>query len=245
MIIPLLALAGGALAGCKGKNPYGDLDTSKIPGDSCFGHKRVTEVKDGKEYYYGVRRYNQGEDYEDDEKEWMFINGEPHTDRNGEYPYYMSESLVASKDDFDDVAKVKIHYLNDSEFAMQIIKDGARYDQKYVGVYMAQSSYGNDVLSFYLADEIGDDVDEEWGYGEGKGKDAGAVCYYNFSWLHDFEDYAIDTAVIMIADSRKEDAEPMPKFPGTADEYISMNCEQTDKVFDEDLMFNLGYFFEV
>ncbi len=239
MFLPLLALVGGVLVSCGGGDEPADdqLDKCKLAPAEFLGHKRATELKDGKSYYLGVCKFNEDDETE---KEMMFINGEPHSDKDGTYPYYLSETAVEVQSDFADVAKVKVDYINDTEFTLQILKDGASYDGKYIGVYKGDSSYSNFVFSYYCADEAGDDVMEGRGYEE---KDVGKTCIYNFSWCESYEGYAIKTAVLMIADERKEEEEPLPKFMGTDNQYISLDCCQTEKMFGE--TYNLGYFYEI
>ena len=48
---------------------------------------------------------------------------------------------------------------------------------------------------------------------------------------------------MMLADERKEEDEPLPKFIGTGGEFVSMDCAQTDKGLEEE--YNFAYFYEV
>ena len=241
LILPLLAFATGALAGCEKEDPKPkptptptptptpdpvpiDYDC-KLPPEDCFGHKRITQApEEGKEYYFGI--------YKKSSQTWMFINGEPHSDSNGVYPYYMSETTVAAEADFSKVAKVKVTYVAESttKFNLQILKDGTTNDQKYISVYEANSSHNNNVMSVHAATEIGEKFES---------KD----CYYDFEWITKFENYNFNTVAIKTTDARVQETEPTPKFFGTADAFISMDCAHPDKVLEDE--YNVGYLYEV
>lgn len=242
MILPLIALLGGALAGCDKDGPgptpkpVDELDDSKLGPSEIFGHKRVTKLEDGKSYYYIVVKAN-------DADQIMVLNGDEHfgidsKDHTEKYfPYYMAESEVDSKEDMEAVAAtVRVDYINDTEFTLFVQKEEAMNDQKYVGVYKASSTFGNDVMSIHCDKEAGADYyDEE--------KDKTFTCDYNFTWLDEYDGYAIQTAVLMIQDERYEESEKEPKFIGTGGTYISMDCANADKALADD--YCLAYFYEM
>lgn len=202
-----------------------DPDAKLAPAEF-LGHKRADKLEEGKDYYLAVCKKNEN-------NRMMFVNGNPHSDAKGEYPFYMAETEIDTAEKLQYAAKITVDYVEGSttEFTLQVHKEGGKNDGKYVGVYLADSTYGNQVLSFYLADNVGD---------KHEGKEE---CYYNFSWLDKFEEYNINTAVIKIQDTRLGDDKPEPKFIGTGGEYISMDCSNADKAMNED--YNLGYFYEV
>lgn len=233
-VLPLLALIGGALAGCgdnpnPGPNPGPEPDPKpvisdeKLPPEEAFGHKRVTSIEDGKSYYFGIYKKNSGETYH-------FLNGNEHSDAKGKYPYYMSETVVDSEDGFAGMATVTAKFVDDTHFTLQITADGKDNDGKYISIYKAQSSFSNQVMSIHCADEIGEKFKDQ-------------ECYYNFEWLDVYDEYSIETAVISMTDERVGETEDTPKFFGTDDQYVSMDCAHEDKAFME--TYNLAYFYEV
>ena len=240
-ILPLLALAGGMLASCgdnPGPNPPVEPSDDKLGPAEIFGHKRVTKLENGKSYYYAVVKFN-----EDDEQQLMFLNGDEHwgvdskTKEEKYFPYYMGETEVKSEDDIQNfAAKVKVDYVNDTEFTLLVEKEDAMNDQKYVGVYKASSTYGNDVMSIHCDEEVGADYYDE-------AKKTTFNCDYNFTWLEEYNGYKIQTAVIMIQDERHEEETAQPKFIGTGKEYVSMDCANGDKATQDS--YYLAYFYEV
>lgn len=215
---------------CDVCNRYIGPDMSKLGPDEFLGHKRATELEEGKDYYLGIYKKNYDE--------MWFINGEPHKDKNGEYPYYMSETQVVKEADFADVATVQIEYTNDehTKFTIQIFKAGAQNDYKYISVYKAESSYENYVMSIHCATEPGESYINPVTGDEYE-------TFYEFEWLDEYNYTFVKTAVIMVQDERLEEEEPAPKFLGTDDEFVSMDCGQSDKIGID--TYNLGYFYEV
>ena len=148
----------------------------------------------------------------------------------GKYPYYMSETVVDSEDGFAGMATVTAKFVDDTHFTLQITADGKDNDGKYISIYKAQSSFSNQVMSIHCADEIGEKFKDQ-------------ECYYNFEWLDVYDEYSIKTAVISMTDERVGETEDTPKFFGTDDQYVSMDCAHEDKAFME--TYNLAYFYEV
>lgn len=155
-ILPLAAaVLGGCLPGGKKTDTSGGPtvtgDTGVDLGPSEYqGYRRVQAAPtDGKEYIMGMYQANRGEN--------MFYNGGPHTDANGEYPFYLSCTTDVSK-----ATKIKIKYTDDKHFTMQDVGGGelSRYKDQYLRVYESLKDTGNITsLSFFDGTEEGAKVD--------------------------------------------------------------------------------------
>ena len=166
----------------------------------------------------------------------MFINGEPHKDAKGVYPFYMSETEIETEEDLVQyAAKVTVDFISDKEFTMHISKEGADNDDTYIGIYLATSSYSNDVLSFHCGSEVGEKFVDDHGVEHD--------TMYNWTWCDEYNSFAIQTVVMMYQDERTGDTEKQPKFIGTGGEYVSMDCSNETKALAND--YNLAYFYEV
>lgn len=197
-------------------------------------HKRVSEVVDGGHYYLGYyRAYSEG---------MRFANGEPHKDGDKTFPFYIGtdeEGKIAN------AAEIIIDY-NDggTSFTMQIDKDGATWDDRYLSVYMASSSYGNIVYSIYAAEKVGD---KHAGTEEGA-TSSGEDCYYDFQMMPTYNDYNLGVPYVAIQDTRLEEEEPQPKFLGSGVDgdgvgYISIDCSNAEKAMGD--TYNLAFFYEI
>lgn len=251
-ILPLLALAAVGLASCgnepgpnPGPDPDPEIDESKLGPESWTDldgneHARVSKVESGKSYYLGYFRSSNDE--------IRVTNGEPHTDKKGDYPFYLGTSSVNDAG-VDELSTVEIVGDGDT-FKMKMHLEGSSYDDMYIGVYKAKSSVDRDVFSIHM-DEDGTTRQQTFTVESGSGTktETNVTVYYDFSWLETFDVYAIQSAVLMIQDERVEEEEPAPKFLGSGTDsnsgegYISIDCEGEIKAMDES--YNIAHFFEI
>lgn len=261
LLLMIAALGAVALGGCdNGENPKNVDDEeeeellpppqlvdkeAKLRGcQDIEGHALVKEIEDGAEYYMGIYHTNG-----DDLDELRFINGEPHKDSKGSYPYYLGTD---SEDDtsIEESAKVKIHKNGDT-FKISIHKQGAEYDGQYIGVYMATSSYNKDVFSIHM-DANGVSGKQTFDVTDARGTKtvSNTDVYYDFVWSTYNEDYELYTysPTVMIKDTRAEENNATPKYLGTGangDEYyISIDCKNEDSALGDET-YSLTHFFEI
>lgn len=231
LILSVLALGTVGLAGCEANGKIDkNLDQTYMGPEEYEGHKRVTKLKDGKEYYLGF--------YSEEDEMMRFMNGEPHTDEKGVYEYY----CATTEGSFEDAATVEVNFVNDTEFTLQLHCDGAEWDEKYLSIYSAKA-ISREVMSIHLADEI-----DETFYDESAKEEK--ECIYNFTWLESYEEFAIYSLCAMYADDRFGDEEDMPHVFGSGYdpdgiEYISVDCMRADEMLDQEYTYRVAHFFEV
>ena len=123
----------------------GEPDTLELPENfkqEIDGYKMATKLKDGGEYILGVYRIN--------EDIMRFADGNYHSDKNGQYSFYLGTST-----DISEAATVVATSLGNGEFSLQMITSKGRpWNNKYIGVYSAESSYSNKVMSIAPLDEL-------------------------------------------------------------------------------------------
>ena len=241
LVLPFLALVGGALAGC-GDDPKKpdpepeELDDSRLGPASWEDsdgkvHNRVTKIEDGKSYYLAYYRAT--------DDEIRVVNGEPHKDGGKEYPFYMGTSLC----DEGDEAAIKISFEDETKFTMQFDAPGKKWDGKYISIYEAYSGY-NDVYSVYASPNIGDSNPDR------KDEDSDE-CHYYFEMLDEYEGYQLGVPTIWWTDTRDTYAEEddTPKFLGSGTDsdgngYISVDCAGWENKASAE-NYNLAFFYEI
>lgn len=240
----LLPLVGGLLlSGCsledlmfwKKKVKDSDLPANTLR--EFQGYKLATEVKDGKRYLLG--------DYRHREDLMRFANGDYHWDSGKSYPFYMG--TVAGR--VEGAAEFEVKYLNKSagEFSLQVFADGMPWNQKYVGVYAAKSTYGNQVMSIALLDDPNQTTYKEPNTG------SDVRCSGVFKFYEKYEDMPAYAPAAPFA-YPEVDPEPVPKFLGSSlitqedydkgePDYISIDCKKWEDALSPD-KYDLGHLYE-
>ena len=201
------------------------------------GHKLVKEVKDGGRYYLGVYRH--------EEDLIRFFNGDYHRDSKGYYPYYLN--TVAGT--VTGAAEVEVKFVGNDEFALLVHANGEVYDGKYIGVYSASSSYGNNVMSVAAFDSL-----DQTTYQDPKTQQRYTDFTMKFKFLSTYEGtncYA-PAAMFKYPDV---DEEAVPKFLGTGhisekskeegqSDYTSIDSKSYEVALDPE-QYDLAHFYEI
>lgn len=234
--LPLIA--GMALCSCEfeifGIHIGGDKTKNDESTDTSIvyeyqGYKLAKEVKDGGKYILGVYRIN--------ENKMRFANGDYHRDDNGEYPYYMG-----TVEGTTGAAEITVKMLGHGEFSMQVSAPGMVWDQKYIGVYAANSSFNNPVMSIALLDSP-----DQTSYSQG-GK-----TYTPKGTFKYFEEYdgVKQYAPGVMFQYQGIDEEEVPKFLGTGHnanaeqegDYTSFDCKSYEVALSRDA-YDLAHLYE-
>ena len=203
------------------------------------GYKVVTKVKEGKRYLLG--------DYRHREDLMRFAAGDYHRDSKGEYPFYMSTVAGTT----EGAAEFEIKYTNKSagEFSIQVFTKDSSYpwNNKYIGVYAAQSTYGNQVMSLALLDKP-----DQTSYTDPKSGNSVKVSG-TFTFVKTYEGLNAYAPAAPFA-YPDVDPEPVPKFLGSSmitqedfdkgePDYISMDCKKWEDALDPN-KYDLAHFYE-
>ena len=183
-----------------------------------FGdYKLAKSVEEGGKYIIGV--YRSKLDY------MRFFNGDYHRDAGNFFPFYMG---CGAEDDVSCAAEVTVHFVNENEFTMQVSTSDASlpWNGKYIGVYSATSGYNNQVMSIALMDSP-----NQTSYTDpksGKTTDLPSALFKYHVSCNDQTVYA------PAADYKYEglDEEKVPKFLGTAGDYVSIDCKSYEVATD-------------
>lgn len=171
------------------------------------GHKLTTKVEDGKEYYLGVYRRN--------EDLIRFANGDYHRDDNGSYPFYMGTVGGTTQG----AATVKVEMLEGNKFGLKVIcdpsvpADNAPWNGKYIGVYAAISSFGNDVTSIALLDDPTQTTYNTIPHQNNKSQVVS--CSGIFEMIEYYDDMPAAAPAIMFEHEVLDEGSATPKFFGT------------------------------
>lgn len=177
------------------KETYGDYTLAK-------------SVEDGGEYILGVYRHETGA--------MRFFNGNYHEDGGEYYPFYMGTDLESP----ETAAIVTVHMINDTEFSLQVSAPELPWDGKYIGVYSAHGSGGGAVMSIAVLD---DPLQTEYTQpisGEVTDPPTGVFKFHTTC--------NNQTVYAPAADYQHEedgDTKAVPKFLGTAGDYVSIDCK--------------------
>ena len=151
----------------------------------------------------------------------MFYNGGPHSDANGEYPFYLS-----CTEDVTKATKIKIEYTDDTHFTMKDNGGGekTRYTGKYLRVYESQKGTGASSskitsLSFYDGTEAG--AKEDPGNADHEVVYSNDQFYFIESYNYGGEVHQIKS---FAADLASDGYASQPIVLGTYDEYISIGA---------------------
>ena len=187
------------------------------------GHKLVDKLEDGKQYYMGV--------YDEEIDDVRFVNGDQHRDDRGVYPFYMAKN---DEGGLDNAAKVEVKFTDSTHFKLLVHtpEDGMHWSDKYITLYTAESSYGNNVVSIHAADE------DETSFVDQKGNTCN-ILTYEFEWLESYAELPMFTIGFKYQDERNGEEEPMFRVFGsgidgnTGSQYKSVDCKHIDKALEE------------
>lgn len=196
------------------------------------GYKLATSVKDGGRYLLGVYRVN--------EDLMRFANGDYHRDGNKYFPFYMATVAGTT----EGAAEIEVKMVGNDEFTMQVFASGQVWDQKYIGVYSAESTYGNSVMSIALLDSP-----DQTSYTDPKDSKTSDNVSAKFKFYTTYEEmpaYA-PAAPFQFPDI---DEEKVPKFMGTGHntsdgepDYTSIDCKSYDIALNSEL-YDLAHLYE-
>ena len=183
-----------------------------------FGdYKLAKSVVEGGKYVIGV--YRSKFDY------MRFFNGDYHRDAKGYYPFYMG---CGAEDDVSCAAEVTAHFVSENEFTLQVSTSDTSlpWNGKYIGVYSATSGYNNQVMSIAVMDSP-----DQTSYTDpksGKVTDVPSAIFKYHTTCNEQTVYA------PAVDYKYEglDEEKVPKFLGTAADYVSIDCKSYEVATD-------------
>ena len=229
-LLMLPMMAGLLLSGCKftifGKTITLFESASDTPSDlpenfkvEYEGYKMATKLKDGGQYVLGVYRIN--------ENLMRFADGNYHSDKNGQYSFYLGTTT-----DVEQAAIVEATSLGNDEFSLKMIARGTPWHNKYIAVYHATSSYGNDVMSIAPLDEL--DQTTFTVTNKKSTSQVTAETQTHFKYYETYEDMPAYSVAAMYLHTGV-DEEAVPKFIGTGHnqgegeaDYTSMDCKSYD-----------------
>ena len=222
IILPIAVLALSACLPAKGGKtsssktsgsggPTVDDTTVDLGPEEYQGYKRLMAApENGKTYILGMYQANLSKN--------LFYNGGPHSDANGEYPFYLSCTEDTTK-----ATKVKVEYTDTEHFTIKDIGGGekTRYTNQYLRVY--ESLKGSDSkitsLSFYDGSPDGAKVDP--GNPDHEVEYSNDQFYFLKSYNYGGEVISINT---IAADLASQGYAAQPIILGTYDEYISIGA---------------------
>ena len=101
------------------------------------------------------------------------------------------------------------------------------WNDKYMCIYPATSSYSNSVYSLKPVEDP---------------EDIGADEFTHFEYMTSYNDCPVCSAVIMLQDTRLDEEEEMPRVFGAATEFISLDCSASDEI--ENDSYCIAHFYE-
>lgn len=156
----LLPLIGLLITGCN--NNKGEAQPVTSLPDEFEGYRRLTEApEDGQEYVLGF--------YQQNLQEMCFMNGNPHEDDEGTYPFYLATNRSPVE-----TTTVLVEYVDDTYFTMKVSSEEEFYNDCYLFIY----EDGNHVSIGYTEDVSQDhDYQNDWTEG---------VCNFKVTNSHFF-----------------------------------------------------------
>lgn len=232
IILPLLAVVGGALASCGNDGPKVNYYDQIEGPHEIEGHKLADKLVDGKQYYLGV--------YDPSIDDVRFINGDPHRDSGKEYPFYMAKN---DEGGLDNAAKVEVKFTDSSHFKLLVHTpdEDQHWSEKYITLYAASSSYGNNLLSIHAADE----GETEFVDIDGNTQ---TILTYEYEWMESYLEMPVYSSVFKYQDEREAEEEAIPRMFGTGidtnagEQYKSVDCKVGTSAVAEDYW--IAHFFE-
>ena len=227
----------GEKKGSNNEEKKTEEDTNKLPDNFCEtfkGYQLARSVKDGGRYKLGV--YRQKEDL------MRFVNGDYHRDSKGYYPFYMATVAGNESDVMEKAAEIEVKFVGNDEFTMQVFASGQVWDQKYIAVYSASSSFGNQVMSIALLD-----TPDQASYTNPKDNKTFTDLTSHFKFYTVYNDV---TAYAPAAPFQypEVDEEKVPKFMGTGHanegaDYTSVDCKSYEAALDYE-SYDLAHLYE-
>lgn len=194
-------------------------------GPETFGdYKRVGKPDEGHNYILGF--YNSGA------KTMRFATGNYHSDVNGEYPYYME----TTDNTVEGVATFTIEFTNDEKthFNIKVSCPGKPWDDKYMSIYGAISSYSNPVTSLAPVSDLNEK------YTTPSGDEVDVVG--EFEYVESYEEVEYNTIGIYYQ-ILGNDEQPVLRMLGCKyTDYVSIDCSEISKADDAD--YAVVHFFE-
>ena len=212
-------------------------DKEKLPDNFCEefkGYKLAREVKDGGRYKLGV--------YRQKENLMRFVNGDYHRDSKGYYPFYMATVAGNEENCMENAAEIEVKFVGNDEFTMQVFAEGQVWHQKYIAVYAASSSFGNQVMSIALLD-----TPDQTSYTNPKDSKTFTDLTSHFKFYTEFND-TVAYAPAAPFQYPDVDEEIVPKFMGTGHasegaDYTSVDCKSYEAALDYE-NYDLAHLYE-
>ena len=245
-LLMLPMMAGLLLSGCKftifGKTITLFEPASDTPSDlpenfkvEFEGYKMATKLKDGGQYVLGVYRIN--------ENLMRFADGNYHSDKNGQYSFYLGTTTEVEK-----AAIVEATSLGNGEFSLKMIARGTPWHNKYIGVYSAESSYANKVMSIAPLDEL--DQTTFTVTNKKTTSQVTATTSTHFKYYKTYEDMPAYSVAAMYQHEGVDLEGAVPKFIGTGHnqsdsepDYTSMDCKSYEVALSLD-SYDLAHLYE-
>ena len=245
-LLMLPMMAGLLLSGCKftifGKTITLFEPASDTPSDlpenfkvEYEGYKMATKLKDGGQYVLGVYRIN--------ENLMRFADGNYHSDKNGQYSFYLGTTT-----DVEQAAIVEATSLGNGEFSLKMIARGTPWHNKYIGVYSAESSYANKVMSIAPLDEL--DQTTFTVTNKKTTSQVTATTSTHFKYYETYEDMPAYSVAAMYQHEGVDLEGAVPKFIGTGHnqsdnepDYTSMDCKSYEVALSLD-SYDLAHLYE-
>ena len=230
-----ILLMGLVAAGAIGLSGCSDHFDEILGPHEVEGHKMVSKLEDGKQYYMGV--------FDPDDNGVKFINGDYHTDEKGFYPFYMAKNTKAG---LENAAKVEVQFTKDNHFRLLVHtpKKDQKWSEKYITLYEAVSSYSNKVMSIHAASDP-----EEKSFKSEKDGKTYKVAVNEFEFLECYEEVPIYSAAAAYVFSAAGEEDPVYRVFGTGingdtnKQHISVDCKSIDQAIDANTYW-IAHFFE-
>lgn len=223
IILPIALLALSACLPSKGNkssssktsgNPTGpnvDDTTVDLGPEEYQGYKRLMSApEDGKTYIMGM--------YQSTLQKNMFYNGGPHSDDNGEYPFYLSCTEDTSK-----ATKVKVEYTDTKHFTIKDVGGGekTRYTNQFLRVYESLKGSDTKITSLSFYDGSPEGAKEDPGNPSHEVEYSNDEFYFLSTYSYGGEQITINT---FASDLASQGYAAQPVILGTYDEYISIGA---------------------
>ena len=193
-----------------------------------FGdYKLAKSLEEGKRYIFAA--------YKHDHDKVLYFNGDYHRDSKGFYPFYLGGSFY--EDSTDGAAELEIHKINDTEFTIQVHSSHEEWDGKYIGVYSASSSYGNQVMSVAVLDDPYQETYVDPKTNKQTDKPSGIFKFHAQEGKLNIYAAAADYKYEGV------DEEAVPKYLGTSGDYQSIDCKSYEVALDG-VSYDLAHFYE-
>lgn len=196
-----------------------DFDTDPNLGLEEFsGYKRAGKPVEGKKYLLGYYDYGR--------RTMRFANGDYHKDSGKTYPFYMATTDNTT----EGAAEFSVTYVDDEEtqFLIKASCSGKPWDEKYISVYGATSSFSNNVFSFANVADVNEKYSKD-----GTDYDVFGVWEYYDEVEDGGTTYEVKTIGAKLTHPAEEDETTVmfgckcySNYDGGPSEYISIDCSR-------------------